>query len=60
MRCTFVVMIRLPVAEALAGDMSGIERALEEERLRERALDREYWAPLRKELEQLRRERSRG
>jgi hypothetical protein len=40
---------------ALAKDMDGLEKSLEQERLIEVAADRAYWAPLREELEHLRR-----
>ena len=43
------------VKAALDGDTERIERALQEEQARERELDRVYWAPLRVELEELRR-----
>ena len=39
------------------GDQEVLEQALREEELAERKIDRAYWAPLRKELEQLRRQR---
>ncbi len=42
---------------ALNGDVEGLESALVEEERRERGLDREYWKPLREELEKLRREK---
>ncbi|MEW6252329.1 MAG: hypothetical protein AB1716_16945 [Planctomycetota bacterium] len=41
---------RRAVAAALAGDVSGVRRALRAEEERERAADRAYWAPLRTEL----------
>lgn len=40
---------------ALREEVSEVERLLEEEEREERRRDREYWAPLKKELEQLRR-----
>jgi hypothetical protein len=47
---------RRPLIEAaLSGDAAGVDRMLREELERERELDRQYWLPLRKELEQLRR-----
>jgi hypothetical protein len=42
---------------ALRGDAEETRTALEAEEQRERALDREYWKPLREELERLRREK---
>jgi len=39
---------------ALAGDLSGLEAALQAEESAERAADRAYWEPLKRELEQLR------
>jgi len=45
---------------ALAGDEEGVVRSMEEEEAHERELDRAYWAPLRSELEELRRRRARG
>jgi hypothetical protein len=44
-------------AAALEGDELAIREELAEEEARERALDREYWRPLRAELEELRRAR---
>jgi hypothetical protein len=48
---------RPAVAAALAGDEAATARRMEEEQAREMELDRAYWAPLRAELEALRRER---
>jgi hypothetical protein len=42
---------------AEGGDIAAVEQALVDEQQAERAADREYWRPLRKELELLRRER---
>jgi hypothetical protein len=42
---------------ALAADESRLADALDREEKRERELDRRYWAPLRQELERLRRDR---
>ncbi|MBN1419429.1 MAG: hypothetical protein JXP34_11675 [Planctomycetes bacterium] len=42
---------------AVAGGEDALERALFEEEIRERAEDRAYWAPLRRELEEMRRRR---
>lgn len=50
---------RRAVAEALAGDRKAVEGAMGEEMEKEREADRAYWAPLRQELEQLRRARLR-
>jgi hypothetical protein len=50
---------RPAVAAALAGDEAATARRMEEEQAREMELDRAYWAPLRAELEALRRERRR-
>jgi hypothetical protein len=46
---------RPAVSAAIARDRSSLEEALAAEEARERALDREYWKPLRAELEELRR-----
>lgn len=48
------------VLSTLAADDHIIEAALREEEERERRLDREYWRPLRQELEFLRRERAKS
>lgn len=48
---------RAAVRVAEAGDVDAVETALEQEQRTERAADREYWTPLRRELELLRRER---
>jgi hypothetical protein len=45
---------RLLLDVAGAGDTDALERALLDEELRERAVDRRYWQPLREELERLR------
>jgi hypothetical protein len=52
-----IALARSAAAAALEGDESQVEKALAEEEARERALDREYWRPLRAELEELRRAR---
>lgn len=49
--------LRVAVRAAEMGDSDAVEQALEQEQRAERAADREYWGPLRKELEMLRRER---
>lgn len=46
---------RPALTAALAKDIDGLEKALEQERHIEVAADRAYWAPLREELELLRR-----
>ncbi len=48
---------RPAVASALANDLEVVEEHLEQERRAEVAADRAYWAPLRQELERLRRMR---
>lgn len=49
---------RRPLLEmALAGDADGLEEGLLREELEERRRDREYWLPLKKELESLRRQK---
>jgi len=50
-----VAPTRSAVSAALAGDSSAVSRALNEEQETERAKDRVYWDPLKKELEKLRR-----
>ena len=52
-----LVLDRPLLAQALESDHAGLERGLAEEQESERAADRAYWEPLRKELEQLRHER---
>lgn len=51
---------RKAVASALRGDHEAIHQNLEEERLAEVAADKAYWAPLRKEIERLRRLHGKG
>jgi len=46
---------RPAVAAARSSDLAGMEASLAEEEAAERAADRAYWAPLRAELEELRR-----
>jgi len=48
---------RPAVAAALHADVDAVTQCLEDEEQAERRLDREYWAPLKRELEQLRRSR---
>jgi hypothetical protein len=48
------------VKVAVTGDAEQVRLALMAEEARERELDREYWTPLRQELESLRHKRSRG
>jgi hypothetical protein len=55
--CHRMIAARPLLADALAGDTIKIAHALLEEELAERARDRQYWAPLRRELESLRRPR---
>ena len=50
-----VAPTRAAVRSALANDIAGIDENLTLEQSRERELGRTYWAPLRAELEQLRR-----
>jgi hypothetical protein len=45
------------VRAALRGDVTQVERKLNEEQARERERDRKYWTPLRRELERWRRSR---
>jgi hypothetical protein len=50
--------VRRPAADAaLRSDIPAVEAALHEEEMAERARDRAYWEPLKRELEQLRRAR---
>jgi len=51
---------REAVTSALRGDREAIHQNLEKERLAEVAADKAYWAPLRKEIEQLRRMHSKN
>lgn len=48
---------RPAVQAALRGDAEAVAGSLEQEEREERRLDQEYWAPLKEELEQLRRAR---
>lgn len=54
-----VAEARPAVAAALAGDMNAVRDALTAEQARERELDRQYWEPLKAELEALRHQRVR-
>ena len=45
------------LSAAAAGDEAAVSRALESEERQEREVDRAYWMPLRKELEELRQQR---
>ena len=55
-----VVSDTRPAVElARSGRIDDVQRALDDEMVRERDADREYWRPLRHELEQLRRQRAR-
>jgi hypothetical protein len=51
---------RPAVTAALAGDLPDVARRLDDEERAEKRLDQEYWAPLRRELEELRRARRGG
>ena len=51
---------RLAVARAVEGDPDPVDQELQAEQRRERAADKEYWAPLRAELEALRQGRRAG
>jgi hypothetical protein len=55
-----IALRRRAVADALAGDRRAVEEAMGDEMEKEREADRAYWAPLRAELEQLRRARARA
>jgi len=57
--CRRLVTVRPLLAGALASDLAGVGRGLLAEELAERESDRQYWSPLRKELETLRRSRIR-
>jgi hypothetical protein len=48
---------RVPIAVALRGEPDEVARELEAEERMERRLDQEHWAPLKRELEQIRRSR---
>jgi len=50
-----LVKVRPALGPAFRGDRGGVERALQTEQDRFRALDRQYWAPLRTELAEWRR-----
>ena len=54
-----VLKVRPLVRLAASGDETGLEAALAEEEREIRKADRNYWLPLKKELEALRRERAR-
>lgn len=49
-----LVSARLLLAHAVTGETKNLEQALLAEESAERALDRQYWLPLRRELESLR------
>jgi hypothetical protein len=58
---TVAVASRRPaVVAALTGGLDDVEQELETEEREERLRDREYWAPLKRELEALRRARTRS
>jgi hypothetical protein len=48
------ITVRPLLRSIIAQDFKKLEAALHEEELQEREKDREYWAPLRKELETMR------
>ncbi len=50
-------MRRPLLSHAISADFELLSRALLDEELRERALDRAYWLPLKAELEQFRHQR---
>lgn len=52
--CARLVSVRPLLSAALAGDKAAVTSGLKAEEEAERAADRVYWAPLRKELERLR------
>ena len=52
--CRRLVVRRPLLADAAAGSANALERALKEEEAVEREKDKEYWLPLRQELEQMR------
>jgi hypothetical protein len=54
-----IAVEREAVGRAGAGDVDAVRECLLREELRERAADRDYWAPLRAELQALRRSRER-
>ena len=58
-RCRQAMAERPLLAHAIAGDESSLVAALRAEEDTEREADRRYWAPLKRELEALRRERRR-
>ncbi len=47
------------LAEAMAASKTAIRQELEKEQAREKEVDQTYWSPLKRELEQLRRDRNR-
>jgi hypothetical protein len=55
--CDRLKATRLLLEHAASGDEESLARALQAEQEVERAADRRYWAPLKRELEQLRRDR---
>ena len=52
-----ITLERSLLAHAIAGDSGELERALSKEQALEQKRDKEYWQPLREELEKLRRAR---
>ena len=55
--CAVQLMRRPLLSHAISADFELLSRALLDEELRERALDRAYWLPLKAELEQFRHQR---
>ena len=58
--CRRLISTRPLLVHAIAGDVVELERALNEEESIERETDRQYWLPLRRELEELRRAKMRS
>jgi len=58
-RCSSHLTQRPLLAAAIGGDEAAVRQALRAEEDREREADRQYWAPLKQELERLRREERR-
>jgi len=52
--CRRLASVRLLLAHAATGNANALEQALDGEETAERQRDREYWLPLRRELEKLR------
>lgn len=58
--CQQILSQRPLLSAALDRDEAAVEQELHEEEQRERDLDRTYWIPLRRRIEELRRDRLRG